>query len=173
MHGKFSITSANHRHRLLNKERLFVYMKCFSRRRQDSLWTNVAAQVKLYCGSRRLSVLLCICNVVCEPTCCFISSELPCSLPWLLSSKPGGPQLKKLPCTAKTLYQKFETNIPRNETARSRSEFLHPCKCELFAPFHICEYINRILFAVWNYEKAKYTKRLKLAPKNPPLRQLS
>jgi hypothetical protein len=27
--------------------------------------------------------------------------------------------------TAKTLYRKFETNIPRNETARSRSQPLH------------------------------------------------
>ncbi len=28
--------------------------------------------------------------------------------------------------TAKTLYLKFKTNIPRNETERPRSQFLHP-----------------------------------------------
>jgi hypothetical protein len=27
-------------------------------------------------------------------------------------------------CIAKTLYQKFETNIPRNKTARPHSQFL-------------------------------------------------
>jgi hypothetical protein len=31
---------------------------------------------------------------------------------------------------AKTLYRKFETNIPRNETARPRSQFPHSCLCE-------------------------------------------
>jgi hypothetical protein len=35
-------------------------------------------------------------------------------------------------CTAKTLYRKFETNIPRNETARPHSEFLHSCFSERF-----------------------------------------
>jgi hypothetical protein len=29
--------------------------------------------------------------------------------------------------TAKTLYRKFETNVPRNETVRSRSQFRHSC----------------------------------------------
>ncbi len=33
-------------------------------------------------------------------------------------------------CTAKTLYRKFETNIPSNETARPRSLFLHSCICK-------------------------------------------
>ncbi len=28
------------------------------------------------------------------------------------------------------LYRKFETSIPRNETARPRSKFLHSCICE-------------------------------------------
>ena len=34
----------------------------------------------------------------------------------------------------KTLYQKLEKNIPRNETARARpsSQFLHSCICERF-----------------------------------------
>ncbi len=31
--------------------------------------------------------------------------------------------------TAKTLYRKFETDIPRNETVRP-SQFLHLCICE-------------------------------------------
>jgi hypothetical protein len=31
----------------------------------------------------------------------------------------------KILCSAKTLHRKFETNIPKNETARSRSRFLH------------------------------------------------
>jgi hypothetical protein len=29
-------------------------------------------------------------------------------------------------CTANALYRKFKTNIPRNETARPRTQFLHP-----------------------------------------------
>ncbi len=28
------------------------------------------------------------------------------------------------------LYRKYETNIPRNKTARPRSKFLHSCICE-------------------------------------------
>ncbi len=36
--------------------------------------------------------------------------------------------------TAKKLYRNFETNIPRNKTARPRSEFLHSCICERFIP---------------------------------------
>jgi hypothetical protein len=35
------------------------------------------------------------------------------------------------------LHRKFETNIPRNETARSRSQFLHSCICERFIYYHI------------------------------------
>jgi hypothetical protein len=31
-----------------------------------------------------------------------------------------------------TLYQKFETYIGRNETARPYSQFLHSCVCERF-----------------------------------------
>jgi hypothetical protein len=34
------------------------------------------------------------------------------------------------------LYRKFDTNIPRNETARPRSQFLHSCICERFIYFH-------------------------------------
>ncbi len=34
--------------------------------------------------------------------------------------------------TAKTQYRKFETNIPRKETARLQSQFLHSCFCERF-----------------------------------------
>ncbi len=34
--------------------------------------------------------------------------------------------------TANALYQKFETNIPRNETARPHSQLLHSCICERF-----------------------------------------
>jgi hypothetical protein len=30
------------------------------------------------------------------------------------------------------LYRKFETNIPKNETARPCSQFLHSCICERF-----------------------------------------
>ncbi len=33
---------------------------------------------------------------------------------------------------AKTLYRKFETNIPRNETARYGSQYLHSCFGERF-----------------------------------------
>ncbi len=35
-----------------------------------------------------------------------------------------------------TLYKKFETNIPRNETARPRSYFLHSCICKRFIYSH-------------------------------------
>jgi hypothetical protein len=38
--------------------------------------------------------------------------------------------------TAKTLYRKFETNIPRKGTARLRSQFLHSCFCERFIYSH-------------------------------------
>jgi hypothetical protein len=31
-----------------------------------------------------------------------------------------------------TLHQKFETNIPRNETVLPRSQYLHSCICEQF-----------------------------------------
>jgi len=57
----------------------------------------------------------------------------------LAVEKGGGGQLKASPlisqlflCTAKTLYRKFETNIPRNETMRLHSKFLHSCICERF-----------------------------------------
>ncbi len=38
----------------------------------------------------------------------------------------------KVACSENALYQKFETNIPRNETAQARSEFPHSCICERF-----------------------------------------
>ncbi len=34
--------------------------------------------------------------------------------------------------TEKTLYRKFETNIPRKETVRPRTLFTHSCFCERF-----------------------------------------
>ncbi len=60
-------------------------------------------------------------------------------------------------CTAKTQYQKFETNIPRKGIARPQSQFPHSCVCERFIYFHnrsaysaagkyvdrLWEYINR------------------------------
>ncbi len=39
------------------------------------------------------------------------------------------------PSTANALYRKLKTNIPRKETARPRSQFLHSCICErLYIP---------------------------------------
>jgi len=38
----------------------------------------------------------------------------------------------KTVCTAHALYRKFKTNIPRNETAWPRSQFLYSCICERF-----------------------------------------
>ncbi len=38
--------------------------------------------------------------------------------------------------TSYTLHQKFDTSIPRNETARHRSQFVHSCICERFIYFH-------------------------------------
>jgi hypothetical protein len=38
--------------------------------------------------------------------------------------------------TAKTLYRKFEKNIPRNETVRPHSQFLHSCIWEQFIFSH-------------------------------------
>jgi hypothetical protein len=35
-----------------------------------------------------------------------------------------------------TLYRKFETNVPINETARPRSQFPHSCICERFIYSH-------------------------------------
>ncbi len=35
-------------------------------------------------------------------------------------------------CTAKTLFWKFETHIPTNETAEPRSQFLNSCFCKPF-----------------------------------------
>ncbi len=37
----------------------------------------------------------------------------------------------------KTLYRKFETNIPRNETVRPRAQFLPSCfreRCAVYIP---------------------------------------
>ncbi len=38
--------------------------------------------------------------------------------------------------TTNVLYRKFETNIPRNETARIRSQFPHSCICDRFLYSH-------------------------------------
>ncbi len=38
--------------------------------------------------------------------------------------------------TAKTVYRKFKTNIPRNETARPQFQYLHSCFCERFIYSH-------------------------------------
>jgi hypothetical protein len=44
-----------------------------------------------------------------------------------ISADYSGNEITKLlkPCTANALSRKFETNNPRCETARSRSQFLH------------------------------------------------
>jgi hypothetical protein len=43
---------------------------------------------------------------------------------------------RKVIYAANALYRKFETNIPRNETAQTRSKFLHSCVCERFMFSH-------------------------------------
>jgi|LakMenE01Jun11ns_1017448.scaffolds.fasta_scaffold9795495_1 hypothetical protein len=40
--------------------------------------------------------------------------------------------------TANALYRKFETNIPRNETALPHSQFLFSCMCYIF-PRSVCK----------------------------------
>ncbi len=49
-----------------------------------------------------------------------------------------------------THYRKLETNIPRNETMRPRSQFPHSCICERFIYSHdrSTYFAVRILFAV-------------------------
>jgi hypothetical protein len=46
-----------------------------------------------------------------------------------------------------TLYRKFETYIPRNETARSRYKFQHSCICERF----ICSQDQSLADRSWEY----------------------
>jgi hypothetical protein len=44
---------------------------------------------------------------------------------------------KHIPVYANSaLHRKFETNIPRNETERPCSQFLHSCICERFICYH-------------------------------------
>jgi hypothetical protein len=43
---------------------------------------------------------------------------------------------KLMPCNRPALNLKFETYIPRNETVRPRSQFLHSCTCERFIYSH-------------------------------------
>ncbi len=52
----------------------------------------------------------------------------------------------------KTVYRKFETNIPRTETARPQSKFLHSCFCERFIYFHDRSAYSAAakFFAVWD-----------------------
>jgi hypothetical protein len=59
----------------------------------------------------------------------FIFHLLP-SLSPILGNHLSSPFLSLL--TAKTQYLKFETNIPRKETARLQSQFLHSCFRERF-----------------------------------------
>ncbi len=47
-----------------------------------------------------------------------------------------GDLVSLLDYTAKTQYQKLETNIPRKGTARLQYQFLHPCFCERFIYLH-------------------------------------
>jgi len=48
--------------------------------------------------------------------------------------------------SANTLYGKFETNIPRNESVRPRSQFIHSCVCERFI-----QYITTIDLSILQY----------------------
>jgi hypothetical protein len=51
----------------------------------------------------------------------------------VLKSKTGsGIRVHGLYSVDSTLCRKFETNIPRNETAQPRSQFLRSCICERF-----------------------------------------
>ncbi len=53
------------------------------------------------------------------------------------------------------LYQKIETNIPRNETARPRSQFLHSCICERLKYSH-----DRSTHGRMNYKTPNPIRRL-------------
>jgi hypothetical protein len=56
----------------------------------------------------------------------------------LLSCKPETVRAWQIAlCTANTLFRTLETNIPRNETARPRSQFLHLCISERFIYYQV------------------------------------
>ncbi len=72
--------------------------------------------------------------------CVYSNYMLTCPLPlivavpanWLFVLRNINVLMYKNVHVAKTLYLKFETNTPRNETARPCSEFLYSCICEQF-----------------------------------------
>ncbi len=49
------------------------------------------------------------------------------------------------------LHRKCETNIPRNETARPRSKFLHSCICERNIYSHDRSAYEAVQFHFWEY----------------------
>jgi hypothetical protein len=60
------------------------------------------------------------------------------------------------------LYQKFETNIPRNETARPHAQFLHSCIYEQFTYSHDrSTYFAVLHLILWrnSFEKSKKSPR--------------
>ncbi len=60
---------------------------------------------------------------------------------------------QRLPITTKTLYRKFETNIPRKGIARPQSQFLHSCVCERFIYSHRSAYsvAGKYVDRSWEY----------------------
>jgi hypothetical protein len=73
----------------------------------------------------------------------------------------------KVTVTANTLHRKLKTTIPRNETARPRSQFLHLCICKRYTIFSRSIYLFCCSnkggpIESWEYITRSHTDTMKL-----------